>query len=137
MQIDYLRIGISTSIFNQPTLSVKTLTTSSATLKLMSNQVLFKGNENSMHLDAHVGGVMCWTDLYTDGMIKNRNGFSVGDQTSVDTWTSQCRISSTGIITTNGSISATGSIEGGSITTSSGRISSFSGSIQTSDGTVG
>ena len=59
MQIDYLRIGISTSIFNQPTLSVKTITTSSATLKLMSNQVLFKGNDNSIYLDVHPGGVMC------------------------------------------------------------------------------
>ena len=80
---------------------------------------------------------MCWTDFFTDGMIKNRNGCSVGDQTSVDSWTSQRSISSTGIVKTNGSISAIGSIEGGSITTSSGNISSTSGNIQTRDGTVG
>ena len=80
---------------------------------------------------------MCWTDYYIDGMIKTRNGFSLGDQTSVDTWTSQCSISSTGTITTNGSISATGSIDGGAITTSSGNIKSLRGSIQTRHGTVG
>ena len=92
---NYLMLGILTSIFNQSSLSVNTITTSSATLNVKSNQVLFKGNDNSMYLDAHVGGVVRWTDFYTDGMIKNRNGFSVGDQTSVDTWTSQCSISST------------------------------------------
>ena len=69
-------------------------------------------------------------------MFKNRNGFLVGDQTSVGTWTSQCSISSTGIITTNGSISATGSIEGGSITTSSGNIST-SCNIQARNGIAG
>ena len=102
-----------------------------------SKQVLCKGNAKFIYLVAHLGGVMCWTDYYIDGMIKNRNGFSLGDQTSVDTWTSQCSISSTGIITTNGSISTTGSIDGGAITTSSGNIKSLSGSIQTRHGTVG
>ena len=56
-------------------------------------KVRVKGNDKFIHLDAHPGGVMLWTDFYTDGMIKNRNGFSVGDQTSVDTWTLQCSIS--------------------------------------------
>ena len=79
---------------------------------------------------------MCWADYYIDGMNNNRNGLLLGDQTSVDTWISQCSISMTGIVTTYGSISATGSIEGGSITTSIGNISSLSGSIQTRDGTV-
>ena len=116
---------------------MNTLTTSSATLNIKSNQVPCKGNDKFIYLDAHLGGVMCWTDYYIDGMIKHRNGSSLGDQTSVGTWTSQCSISSPCIITTNGSISATGSIEGGSITTSSGNISSLSGSIQTRDGTVG
>ena len=90
-----------------------------------------------IYLVADFGGVMCWTDEYIDGMIKKRNGFSLGDQTSVDTWTSQCSISSTCIITTNGSLSTTGSIDGGSITTSSGHIKSLSRSIQTRDGTAG
>ena len=130
-------IGISTRIFNQSTLSVNTLTTSSATLNIKSNQVPCKGNDKFIYLDAHLGGVMCWTDYYIDGVIKHRNGSSLGDQKSVGTGTSQCSISSTCIITTNVSISTTGSIEGGSITTSSGHISSFSGSIKTRDGTVG
>ena len=94
------------------------ITTSSVTLNIKSNQVMFKGKDNSIYLDANLGGVMCWTDFYTGSMIKNRNGFSLADQTSVDTWTSQCSISFTGIRTTNESISTTGSIEGGSITTS-------------------
>ena len=80
---------------------------------------MFKGKDNFIYLDAHLGGVMCWTDVYTGSMIKNRNGFSLGDQTPVDTWTSQCSISFTGMVTTNESISTTGSIEGGTITTSS------------------
>ena len=92
MKNNYLIIGISTSIVNQSTLSANTQTTSSATLNIKSNQVLFKGNANSIYLEAHPGGVMRWTDFYTDGMIKKRNGFSVGDQKSVHTWTSQCCI---------------------------------------------
>ena len=113
------------------------ITTSSVTLNIKSNQVMFKGKDNSIYLDANLGGVMCWTDFYTGSMIKNRNGFSLGDQTSVDTWNSQCNISITGMITTNGSRSATGSKEGGSIITSSGHISSVSGNIQARNGTVG
>ena len=70
-------------------------------------------------------------------MIKSRNGFSLGDKTSVDTWAAQCSIAFADIITTSGSISATGSIEGGSITTASGHISSLSGDIQARNGTVG
>ena len=92
MKNNYLIIGISTSIVNQSTLSANTQTTSSATLNIKSNQVLFEGNANSIYLEAHLGGVMRWTDFYTDGMIKKRNGFSVGDQKSVHTWTSQCCI---------------------------------------------
>ena len=57
----FLMIGISTIIFYQSTLSVNTLTTSSVTLNIKSNQVLLKGNDNSTYLDAHLGGVMCWT----------------------------------------------------------------------------
>ena len=91
------------------------ITTSSVSLNIKSNQVMFVGNDNSIYLDAHLGGVMRWTDFYTGSMIKNRNGFSLGDQTSVDTWTSQCSISFTGMVTTNESISTTGSIEGGSV----------------------
>ena len=88
----YLMIGISTIIFNQSTFPLSTLTTYSETLNIKSNQVLFKGHANSIYLEAHHGGVMRWTDFYTDGMIKKRNGFSVGDQKYVDTWTSQCCI---------------------------------------------
>ena len=132
-----LMIGISTRIFYQSTLYVHTLTTSSVTLTIKSNQVLFKVNDNSIYLDAHLGGVLCWAEFYTGGMIKKRNGFSLGDQTSEDTCTSQCSISFTSTITTHGYISATGSIEGGSITTSSGHISSLSGNIQARNGTVG
>ena len=60
---NYLMIGISTIIFSQFTLSVNTRTTNSETLNIKSNQVLLKGNYNYIYLDAHLGGVMCWTDL--------------------------------------------------------------------------
>jgi hypothetical protein len=52
-------------------------------------------------------------------VIKNKGGFSVGEQTGVGVWTSQCDISSTGNITTNGTIASTGNIStSGSITAS-------------------
>ena len=46
--------------------------------------------------------------FYTEGLIKNKGGFSVGAQTGVGVWTSQCDISSTGNITTNGTITSAG-----------------------------
>jgi len=103
-------------------MTTHTLTTSYAALNIKSGLVLFKGNDSTIYLDAHPGGVLCWTDVYSDGLIKHRSGFTVGDQTGVRVWTSQCSISSTGNFATNGSISATGAISGGSIT-STGAIS--------------
>ena len=89
-------------------------------------------------LDAQPGGVLVWTDLYTDGVIKHRSGIPVGDQTTVNTWTPQCTISGgTEQIVTNGLITAGGKISGASIT-STGAISrasiSFTGAI--SSGTM-
>ena len=54
--------------------------------------------------------------FYTEGLIKNKGGFSVGAQTGVGVWTSQRDISSTGNMTTNRTITATGAISGGTIT---------------------
>ena len=50
----------------------------------------------------------CSKDFYTEGVIKNKGGFFVGAQTGVGVWTSQCDISSTGNITTNGTITGFG-----------------------------
>ena len=54
--------------------------------------------------------------FYTEGLIKNKGGFSFGAQTGVGIWTSQCDISSTGNMTTNGTITSAGLIQGFSLT---------------------
>jgi hypothetical protein len=54
--------------------------------------------------------------FYTDGLIKIRSGFSVGDKTGVGVWTSQCSISSTGNMTANGTIALAGLIQGFALT---------------------
>ena len=51
------------------------------------------GTDNTIYLDTHLGGTSFSYDTYTDGMIKNKGGISVGDQTAVNTWTSECSIS--------------------------------------------
>ena len=91
-------------------MTTNALTTAGAVLNVQDDVVLFKGNDSSIYLDAHVGGVLCWTDFYTDGLIKNRSGCSVADQTGVGVWTSQCDISATGNMTTNGTITSGGLI---------------------------
>ncbi|MFM7985694.1 MAG: hypothetical protein ACKPKO_40915, partial [Candidatus Fonsibacter sp.] len=83
-------------------------------MNIKSDLVLFKGNDNFIYLDTHPGGTSFLTDTYTDGMIKNKGGISVGDQTAVDTWTSKCSIySGTGDINTLGLISSGGNISSG------------------------
>ena len=80
------------------TMTTNTLTTSSSVMNIKSDLVLFKGKDNTIYLDTHLGGTSFLTDTYTDGMIKNKGGISVGDQTAVNTWTSTCSIySGTGI----------------------------------------
>ena len=54
--------------------------------------------------------MLCLNFVYTEGLIKNKGGFSVGAQSGVGVWTSQCDISSTGNITTNGTITSAGNI---------------------------
>ncbi|MFM7987479.1 MAG: hypothetical protein ACKPKO_50020, partial [Candidatus Fonsibacter sp.] len=64
-------------------------------------------------------------DTYTDGMIKNKGGLSVGDQTAVNTWTSKCSIySGTGDISTFGLISGGGTISSRGNITATGNITS-------------
>ncbi|MFM7977961.1 MAG: tail fiber domain-containing protein, partial [Candidatus Fonsibacter sp.] len=100
----------------------------------------FKGNANFIYLDTHPGGTSFLTDTYTDGMIKNKGGISVGDQTAVNTWTSKCAIySGTGDIGTSGLISAGGNISSGGNITSSGTItgSTVTGKYITCTGNTG
>jgi hypothetical protein len=70
--------------------------------------------------------VLCSNDFYTEGVIKNKGGFSVGAQTGVGVWTQQCGISSTGNITTNGTITSTGNI-----TSSAGNVTGKTGIFNT------
>jgi hypothetical protein len=65
-------------------------------------------------------------DFYTEGVIKNKGGFSVGAQTGVGVWTAQCDISSTGNISTNGTITSTGNI-----TSSAGNVTGKTGIFNT------
>ena len=84
----------------------------------VKSEKMFQGNNSSIRLDAHLGGVICWTCCFTDGAIKNRSGISVGDQTGVDTWAPQCTISGgLGNTVINGLITTGGNITGASITT--------------------
>ena len=79
------------------TTTTNTLTTVGVELNIKSDLVLLQGSGNSMYMDAHPGGVVCRTDFYMCGMLKNRSVFTIGDQTGVNAWTSQCSISDTGI----------------------------------------
>jgi len=88
-------------------MTTNTLTTSGAALNITNDLVLFKANDNTIYLEANANGVLCLKDFYTEGVIKNKGGFSVGAQTGVGVWTSQCDISSTGNISTNGTITST------------------------------
>jgi hypothetical protein len=74
-----------------------------------------KANDNTIYLEANSNGVLCSQDFNTEGVIKNKGGFSVGAQTGVGVWTSQCDISSTGNMTTNGTITSAGLIRGFSL----------------------
>ena len=66
---------ITSGTITSGTITTNNVTTSSALLNIKSDLVLFKGNDNSIYLDAHPGGVLCWTDFYTDGIIKSRGGY--------------------------------------------------------------
>jgi hypothetical protein len=64
-------------------------------------------------VDAHFGGVLFYSDVYIDAILKVAGGFSIGAQTAVDTWTEKMGVSgTTGNITTNGTITAAGNITG-------------------------
>jgi len=106
-------------------MTTNTLTTAGAALNIKNDLVLFKANDNTIYLEANANGVLCSKDFYTEGVIKNKGGFSVGEQTGVGVWTQQCGISSTGNITTNGTITSSGNISttNGNITTTNGSIS--------------
>ena len=66
-------------------------------MNITSDFVLFRANGNAVYLEAQPNGVLCSKDVYTEGLIKNKGGFSFGAQTGVGVWTSQSDISSTGI----------------------------------------
>ena len=67
------------------TASTNTLTTSGDGTTIKSEIVLYRGLDNSINMDAHPSGVLCLAGFYTDGLIKNRSGLSIGDQTAIDT----------------------------------------------------
>ena len=106
----------ATGNISSNTMTTNTLTTSGAVLNIKNDLVLFKANDNTIYLEANANGVLCSKDFYTEGVIKNKGGFSVGAQTGVGVWTSHCDISSTGNISTNGTITSAGLIQGFSLT---------------------
>jgi hypothetical protein len=97
----------ATGNISSNTMTTSTLTTASAGMNIKSDFVLFRANDNVVYLEAQPNGVLCSSDFYTEGVIKNKGGFSVGAQTGVGVWTSQCDISSTGNMTTKGTITST------------------------------
>ena len=69
-------------------------------------------------------------EIYTDGLINNRSVFAIGDQTGVGVWTSQRDISATSNITTNGTITSAGLIQGFALTvTGSSPVSAFTPTV--------
>ena len=109
----------ATGDISSNTMTTNTLTTAGAALNIKADLVLFKANDNTVYLEANANGVLLLLkDFYTQGVIKNKGGFSVGELTGVGVWTSHCDISSTGNISTNGTITSTGNI------TTTGTISS-------------
>ena len=86
-------------------------------------------------MDAHPGGVLFFSDVNLDAILK------IGAQTAVDNWTPQFTVLSNGNTATSGTIAATGNISSttGTITanwnisTTNGTISS-NGNISTFNG---
>ncbi|MFM7987812.1 MAG: hypothetical protein ACKPKO_51720, partial [Candidatus Fonsibacter sp.] len=102
-QIDTLLITKQDA--NPGTLTINTLTTTGPILKLLSDTILFNSKSNVNYLTASSLEFTVFTDLFVDGIMKNRNGLSIGDFVS-NTWTPRCTISSTtgNIVTTSGSV---------------------------------
>jgi hypothetical protein len=121
--------NISSNTMTSNTMTTNTLTTTGAALNIKNDLVLFKANDNTIFFEANANGVLCSKDFYTEGVIKNKGGFSVGAQTGVGVWTSQCDISSTGNISTNGTITSTGNISTNGTITSTGNITSSAGNV--------
>ena len=64
-------------------------------------------------MHAHPGGVLFNCDVYIDTTLKVAGGFLILAQTAIDTWTETMGVSgTTGNITTNGTITAVGNING-------------------------
>ena len=73
----------ATGNISSNTMTTSTLTTASAGMNIKSDFVLFRANDNVVYLEAQPNGVICSKDFYTEGLIKNKGGFSVGAQTGV------------------------------------------------------
>ena len=90
-----------------------TLTTSGVALNIKSNLVRFRGLGNTIYINAYLGGVLLYSDMYIDTYLKIKNGLSLGSLSATDTWDEKMGVSgATGNISTNGSITAAGSIIG-------------------------
>ena len=55
------------------------LANAGALINIKSDLVLFKGNDNTIYIEAQPNGVLC----STEGLIKNKGGFAVGEQTGI------------------------------------------------------
>ena len=100
----------ATGDISSNTMTTNTLTTAGVALNIKNDLVLFKATDNTIYLEANANGVLCSKDVYTEGLIHDKGGFSLGAQAGVGVWTSQCDISSIGNMTTNGTITSAGLI---------------------------
>ncbi|MFM7987821.1 MAG: hypothetical protein ACKPKO_51765, partial [Candidatus Fonsibacter sp.] len=80
----------------RPTFTTNTLTTSSGSLNITSDIVLFKGLNGITYLDMSPTNISATTNFYIDGVLKNKNGISVGNQVGLNTWAVKCDIDSNG-----------------------------------------
>ena len=53
---------------------------------MKSDLVQFRGLDNALYIDAHLGGVRFYRDTYVDGVVAIKRGISIREQVAVVTW---------------------------------------------------
>ena len=74
---------IASGTITSDTATTNTLTTSGVALNISSDHVLFKGLDGIPYLDAHLGGVLFYSDVYIDASLKIHYALSIGEQTGL------------------------------------------------------
>ena len=99
--------GTTGNITTNGAMTTNTLTTSGTSLNIKSDIVRFRGLDDTVYIEADTGGVKFYDGVFMNSYLQIQNGLSLGSLTG-GTWTDRVGISSsTGNMSTNGSITAT------------------------------